>query len=80
MALVKLFNLDKHLCADERGLIQILKDAYNGTVQKSQTEQLAEAIAQQNIKVHRAYMSCRVFVNKFRCRMIDSMQASDCTL
>lgn len=55
MALVKLFNLDKHLCADERGLIQILKDAYNGTVQKSQTEQLADAIAQQNIKVHRAY-------------------------
>lgn len=37
--------------ADQRRLGQILKDAYNGTVQQSQTEQLAHAVAQQNIKV-----------------------------
>lgn len=40
--------------ADQRRLGQILKDAYNGTVQQSQTEQLAHAVAQQNIKVHGA--------------------------
>ena len=40
------------LGADQRRLGQILKDAYNGIVQQTQTEQLAHAIAQQNIKVH----------------------------
>lgn len=42
--------------ADQQRLGQILKDAYNGTVRQSQTEQLAHAVAQQNIKVHIAFM------------------------
>ena len=40
--------------SDQRRLGQILKDAYSGIVQQSQTEQLAHAVAQQNIKVHGA--------------------------
>lgn len=45
-------KLNDHGFADQRRLGQILKDAYNGTVQPSQTEQLAHAVAQQSIKVH----------------------------
>ena len=41
-----------HDCnADERGLVQILQDAYKGKVQQSQAEQLAHAVAEQKIKV-----------------------------
>lgn len=37
--------------ADSRSLVQVLKDAYNGRTPLSQAEQLAHAVAQQDIKV-----------------------------
>ena len=41
------------LCAatDSRTFVQVLKDAYNGNTPLSQAEQLAHAVAQQDIKV-----------------------------
>ncbi|DBA94868.1 TPA: hypothetical protein ACH3X1_002404 [Trebouxia sp. C0004] len=37
--------------ADSRSFVQVLKDAYNGRTPMSQAEQLAHAVAQQDIKV-----------------------------
>ena len=50
-ASMKRHNFALCVVTDSRTFFQVLKDAYNGNTPLSQAEQLAHAVAQQDIKV-----------------------------